>query len=163
MDYSISDKQEELTKLYTTHVDMVYRICFMFLKNSTDTEDAVQAVFMKVIEKEKVFDSQEHEKAWLIVTAQNYCKNKLKHWWGKNIEFDHNQHDQAYQHEGNEILELVMKLPEKFKIPIYLHYYEGYKTDEIAQLLEINASTLRSQLKKGREILRLEIGGAPNE
>ncbi|WP_242847640.1 RNA polymerase sigma factor [Niameybacter massiliensis] len=154
---------ERITDLYNKYVDMVYRICFMFFKNEIDTEDAVQAIFMKVIEKEPTFASVEHEKAWLIVTAQNHCKNQLKHWWQKRIEFDSATHDSVHHDEESGVLELVLKLPDKFKLPIYLHYYEGYSTDEIAQMLDVNASTLRSRLKKGRELLKLGIGGEGDE
>ncbi|HBB29899.1 MAG TPA: RNA polymerase sigma factor [Clostridiales bacterium] len=148
-----------ITELYNEYVDMVYRICFMLLRNPTDAEDVVQAVFVKVIEKDVQFKNKEHEKAWFIVTTQNHCKNQLKHWWKKNIAFDMNYHDAYYSDEHSEILEIVLKLPDKYKMPIYLHYYEGYSTDEIANLLKINASTLRSRLKKGREILKNILGG----
>ncbi|MGL4335932.1 MAG: RNA polymerase sigma factor [Turicibacter sp.] len=155
--------QQTITNLYEKHVDMLYRICFMLLKNRVDTEDAVQAIFLKAIEKEITFYNPEHEKAWFIVTAQNHCKNQLKHWWRKRIEFDHINHESVDKQESNEMLELVMKLPEKFKLPIYLYYYEGYSTDEIAKILELNASTLRSRLKKGRNLLKLAIGGNESE
>lgn len=158
----LSDKgvDEEFILFYTTYVDMVYRICFMFLKNTEDTEDAVQSVFIKVIEKDVVFKNTEHEKAWLIVTAQNYCKNQLKHWWHKRITFEAHVHEGATEDEQQELLGLVMALPDKYKMPIYLYYYEGYKTEEIATVLQINGSTLRSRLKKGRELLKLTVGGA---
>lgn len=151
--------KQEITRLYTQYVDMVYRICFVFLKNATDTEDAVQAVFMKVIEKQMVFDSPEHEKAWLIVTAQNHCKNQLKHWWQKGITFDANTHDTIYHEEESELLELLLQLPDTYKLPLYLYYYEGYSTDEVAKILDLNSSTLRSRLKKARELLKTKIGG----
>ena len=64
-----------------------------------------------------------------------------------------NIHDSSHNNPHNDILELVMKLPDKFKISIHLYYYEGYQTDEIAHMLSLNPSTLRSRLKKGREIL----------
>ncbi|MGL4738593.1 MAG: RNA polymerase sigma factor [Cellulosilyticaceae bacterium] len=155
--------KQEVSRLYTQYVDMVYRICFVFLKNATDTEDAVQAVFMKVIEKQMVFDSPEHEKAWLIVTAQNHCKNQLKHWWQKGIAFDQNTHDKIHHDESSEVLELLLQLPDKYKLPLYLYYYEGYSTDEVAQILELNSSTLRSRLKKARELLKTKIGGTSYE
>ncbi|MGL4799386.1 MAG: RNA polymerase sigma factor [Cellulosilyticaceae bacterium] len=155
--------EQEITRLYTQYVDMVYRICFMLLKNEADTEDAVQAVFIKVMEKDITFHNSNHEKAWFIVTAQNHCKNQLKNWWQKRTEFQPDYHDSIHQDEKSELLELVMKLPEKYKLPIYLYYYEGYRSDEIAQILELNASTLRSRLKKGRELLKLTLGGNPLE
>ena len=76
--------QEEMAALYHRHVSMVYQICLMLLKNVPDAEDATQNVFRKVMEQDKPFRDPEHEKAWLIVTARNECKNQLKHWWRKN-------------------------------------------------------------------------------
>ena len=73
--------REELEALYDRHVNMVYQICLMLLKNVPDAEDATQTVFRKVMEYQKPFRDPEHEKAWLIVTARNECKNQLKHWW----------------------------------------------------------------------------------
>ena len=73
--------QEEVASLYQRHVDMVYQICLMLMKNVPDAEDAVQTVFRKVMEYPKPFRDPEHERAWLIVTARNECRNQLKHWW----------------------------------------------------------------------------------
>lgn len=66
--------REELEALYDRHVNMVYQICLMLLKNVPDAEDATQTVFRKVMEYQKPFRDPEHEKAWLIVTARNECK-----------------------------------------------------------------------------------------
>ena len=73
--------QEEVASLYERHVDMVYHLCLMLMKNVPDAEDAVQTVFRKVMEYDKPFHDPEHERAWLIVTARNECRNQLKHWW----------------------------------------------------------------------------------
>lgn len=62
---------EELVEIYNRHVDTVYRVCFSFMKNAADTEDMVQETFLKLISCGKNFTSEEHEKAWLIVTASN--------------------------------------------------------------------------------------------
>ena len=69
---------EEFLKIYHRHVDTVYRICFSFMKNSSDTEDMVQETFLKLLSSGKRFESENHEKAWLIVTASNACKDVLK-------------------------------------------------------------------------------------
>ena len=78
--------REELEALYDRHVNMVYQICLMLLKNVPDAEDATQTVFRKVMEYQKPFRDPEHEKAWLIVTARNECKNQLRHWWNTRRE-----------------------------------------------------------------------------
>lgn len=150
--------EDEIIAYYNRHVDMLYRICFTLLKNASDAEDAVQAIFLKVIEQNKRFDTFEYEKAWLIVVAKNHCKNKLMHWWSKNTALDIEQHQSHYHDDTDETMELVLKLPEKYKLPVYLYYYEGYSTDEIAKILDLNPSTLRSRLKKARELLKITIG-----
>lgn len=155
--------EDEIIAFYNRHVDMLYRICFTLLKSASDAEDAVQNVFLKVIEKNKRFDTPEHEKAWLIVVAQNHCKNKLTHWSQKNTPLDIDEHQSHYTDTNDETLELVLRLPDKYKIPLYLYYYEGYSTDEIAKILDLNASTLRSRLKKAREQLKLSIGEKDND
>ena len=77
---SSSYSSEEFLKIYNRHVDTVYRICFSFMKNSSDTEDMVQETFLKLLSNGKRFESESHEKAWLIVTARNECRGQLKHW-----------------------------------------------------------------------------------
>ena len=71
---------EEITRIYHRHVDMVYRICFSYMKNQTDTEDLVQETFLKLMTCKIQFESESHEKAWLIITASNACKDALRHW-----------------------------------------------------------------------------------
>lgn len=73
-DYS----SENIREIYERHFVTVYRVCFMYLRNVHDTEDAVHNTFMKLIEKQKCFESTEHEKAWLIRVSQNVCKNMLR-------------------------------------------------------------------------------------
>ena len=75
----MSDAQ--ITRIYEKYLNTVYKVCFMFLKNEAETEDAVQNVFIKLMNQTKKFESDEHIKAWLIVTAKNECKNVLSHWW----------------------------------------------------------------------------------
>ena len=70
---------EEMAGLYRRRFRMVYQICMVLMKNVPDAEDAAQNVFRRVMERGQLFRDPEHEKAWLIVTARNECKNQLKH------------------------------------------------------------------------------------
>jgi len=127
----------------------------MYLKNIQDTEDAVQSTFIKFLQYKGTFKNQEHIKAWLIVTASNNCKNFLKHWWRKNINIDSLQEKFiTFNEENKYIFEKIMNLPQKYKLIIYLYYYEGYKLKEIAEKLKMNDSTVRSYLRRGRNLLR---------
>ena len=156
---------EDITALYRRHVKTVYRLCFSFLKTQADAEDAVQNVFMKLISSDKRFESAEHEKAWLIVCASNHCKDVLKSAVrSKAGTMPADVADERMPPEPfDETLEAVLALPERYKDCIYLHYYEGYKTDEIARMTGRSPSTVRSHLSEARALLKQSLGGASHE
>ncbi len=157
-------EEKQVSDVYRRHVDMVYRLCFSYLRNKDDAFDAMQNTFYKMIKKGVEFADVEHEKAWLIVTASNVCKNVLAHWWRKTVSIEewdganNSESDVEAAQEDREFLTLVLDLPEKYRIPIYLHYYEGYSAVEIGKMLKKSDSTIRGYLMKGREILGKELG-----
>lgn len=157
----MDDKEEYIKQLYEQNVDRMYKICFIFFKGrKSDIEDAIQSIFVKVMDKNITFESEEHAKAWFIVATNNYCKNKVKHWWNKNKELDFDVKDET---KYDSTLEQVLNLPEKYKIPIYMHYYEGYSCVEISKMLKIRENTVYSYLHRGRLILKNMIEGDDNE
>ena len=150
--------QEEMAALYHRHVSMVYQICLMLLKNVPDAEDATQNVFRKVMEQDKPFRDPEHEKAWLIVTARNECRDQLKHWWRRNRESETALLQvSSRQPEDNGLKELIWELPEQDRLVLYLYYYQGYTAQEIAELLGKNPSTVRTWLVRARKKLKLRM------
>lgn len=150
--------KEELTALYRRQVGMVYQICLMLLKNVPDAEDACQTVFQKAAERAEPFRDPEHEKAWLIVTARNECRNQLKHWWRTRRAGEELLDSLAWeQPRDGEIWEQVAGLPEPQRLVLYLHYYQGYTTGEISDMLRENHSTVRSRLVQARKKLKLKL------
>lgn len=148
---------EEITRIYKKYVDTVYRVCFMMLKNTSETEDATQNVFIKFMRDKTEFKTDEHLKAWFIVTAQNECKNMLKHWFRAKRDNMDDIPEASYVDDDSkkDLWEKVFSLDEKFRLPIYLYYYEGYSTSEISELLKTKHSTIRTYMSKGREKLKL--------
>ena len=148
---------EEITRVYKKYVDTVYRVCFMMLKNTSETEDATQNVFIKFMRDKTEFKTDEHLKAWFIVTAQNECKNMLKHWFRAKRDNMDDIPEASYVDDDSkkDLWEKVFSLDEKFRLPIYLYYYEGYSTSEISELLKTKHSTIRTYMSKGREKLKL--------
>jgi len=162
----LSMTEEQLALLYHRHVDRIYRLCFMLLKNPADAEDAVQTVFIKLMQSGKTFADHEHEKAWLIRTARNHCLNLLSHWWRrKRVTMDGlPETGGPATPRGDDLRELwklVLDLPAKYKTVTYLFYYEGYSTREIARILEMKETTVRSQLHTARKLLKIEMEGDP--
>ena len=146
---------EEIATLYRRHVGMVYQLCLMLLKNVPDAEDVTQTVFRKVIEYGKPFRDPDHGKAWLIVTARNECKNQLKHWWRRNrASEDAWEHLTWEQPEDGALWEYILSLPEKYRMVLYLHYYQGYTALETAEILGKNPSTVRTWLVQARQKLK---------
>ena len=157
----IPRNEEVFERLYQKHSDTVYRICFTYLKNANDAQDAVQETFYKLLSTKEAFTSDEHVKAWLIVVASNYCKNLLKHWWRKREDIDnHMELSGNHSVEMNETLKAVLNLPVKYKTVVYLYYYEGYDSGEIASMLKKPKSTIRDQLRTARKLLKDLIGEA---
>jgi len=155
MTTSLLRTNKEIAEIYQRHRDMVYRICFAYMKNCTDTEDAVQDTFCNLIKAKNPPIGPEHEKAWLIRAASNVCKNALRHWWRKRENLEEHQNLQAHDiFEIDETFQVVMKLPNKYKTVVYMYYYEGYDSAEIAHVLQKPQSTIRYYLLQARKILK---------
>jgi RNA polymerase sigma-70 factor (ECF subfamily) len=144
-----------IEEIYRRHFDMVYRISFSYLKNSSDAEDSTSDVFAKLLHKNVAFQNAEHEKAWLIRAAINICKNHLKHWWHSRADIgDCEKLPSGDPYHIDETLKAVLELPIRYKDVIYLYYYEGYTSKEIAEILKKPHSTIRNHLSEARIILR---------
>lgn len=151
---------EDFEALYRRNIQMVYKICVLYMKNRHDAEDAAQQCFTSVYEHRQRFDDPEHEKAWLIVTAANACKSMLRRRHRRDVSLEEFTYEPVSQsNEASELLYSLMDLPEKYKSIIYLFYYEGYSCVEIASMLRMNESTVRSRLHRGRALLRLDYEG----
>ena len=149
---------EQYTRLVRRYIDTVFRVALNYLRSPADAEDVTQTVFEKLLREKKVFENEEHIRAWLIRVAVNECKKQLRSPWRRvepledyltAVAFDNPAHSDLYR--------AVMELPKKYRMAIYLHYYEGYSTQEIASLLRIPKNTVCSHLKRGRELLKKEL------
>ena len=145
----------DIAGIFTRHVKTVYRLCYSYLGSPHDAEDATQATFMKLVAKPRGFESEEHEKAWLLRVAANHCKDVLKSAArARSAEMPPDVVDSKARAETSDVLEAVFALPEAYKDCVYLHYYEGYKTDEIARMTDTPPSTIRNRLRDARSLLK---------
>jgi len=149
-------------ELYGRNVNRIYRICYLHLRNTADTQDAVQTVFLKFIRSGKTFASEEHEKAWFIVTARNHCRDVIKLPW-RRVQIDciddfaETVADKRADYTA--LMDALMQLPVKYKEVLYLHYFEGYTAKEIAAMLKRKENTIYTQMVKGRERLKKDLEG----
>ena len=152
--------EQEVNAAIDRYADTVRRLCMLHLKNYADTEDIFQTVFLKYALHTAPFADGEHEKAWLIVTARNECKNQLRHWWNTRRESPEALEKLTYDppdSEGGELKRLIWELPEKYRLALYLHYYQGYSTQEIGELMGQEPATVRVWLSRGRKKLKLRL------
>lgn len=151
--------QERALACYQRQKDTVYKLAWTYCGDKCWAEDIFQEVFYKYLIYNPKFKSPEHEKAWFIRTTINLCKNLLKSKWQRDVlrleEWDGSLAD--LQENGNAfeaLREAVLNLPDKYRVPIHLYYYEDYSVREIAGLLRKSESTIQTQLQRGREKIR---------
>lgn len=147
------------------YADMVKHICFVYMKNESDTEDVFQDVFLKYALFSEPFLSEEHKKAWLIRVSVNRCKDVLRSFFRRYTCSLEEAAAMAApgQEDNSHVLEAVMKLPEKYKILVYLHYYEGYSAVEIAGILHKKVNTVYTHLSRAKTELKKMLGGDEGE
>ena len=148
---------EDFEAFYLRHFKAIYRVCYAFLKNVQDAEDCTEDVFVKAMTCGISFENERHERAWLTTTAMNLCKDRLRHWWRRVVPMEEELPEREAEDDG--LLDAVSALPVKYKEIVWLYYYEGYRTEEIAAMLGRPASTVRNQLRDARIRLKLELGG----
>lgn len=148
---------KKIEEIYYQYINMVYRIARMLLKDSREAEDAAQSAFVKLMASNHTFQNDEHIKAWLIVTVKNECRNALAHWWRSKRAYLGTMEEEGYLDENTDcdLWNAVEGLHSKYKLPLYLYYYEGYKTVEIAEMLGVNHATIRTRLLAAKRKLKL--------
>lgn len=159
------DSQTELyariTRAVRTYEASVLRLAYAYVRNTQDAEDISQEVFLAFMRVAPAFTSAEHEKAYLLRATVNRCKNHFKSGWIKNRRPMPDA--SAYEApEASPVLNYVLALEEKYRMPLHLHYYEGYSIKEIARILGEKPATVGTRLARGREALKSRIGGIEN-
>lgn len=149
----------EVERIVSTYADTLLRLCFTYLGSVQDAEDIVQTVYLKLLVSGPEFQSPEHEKAWLIRTAVNACKDELRAFRRRAVPLEVIPEKTAPEIPASPVLDSVMVLPEKYRGVIYLFYYEGYSIREIAGLLGRSETAVAAQLSRGRGKLRKMLGG----
>lgn len=132
--------------------DAVYRMALSYTKRAADAEDVCQTVFLKMMEQSHIAPGK--EKAWLMQTTANTCRNLLRSsWWRKNGPLDETI-PADIPPEYADVYQAVMALEPNYRVVIYLRYYEEYSTKEIAHLLHISQTSVTTRLSRGREMLK---------
>lgn len=141
--------------LVETYADQILRLSYSYLGNIEDAKDVCQTVFIKFVTKDYVFQDQNHEKAFIYRVTANACKDLLRTPWKKRMcALEHCGEITVPETEENDIFWAVEQLDGKYRILIYLYYYEGYKACEIAEILRIPTATVHTRMKRARKKLK---------
>ena len=152
------DSLQQTIELYSP---MVYRLAYSLVKSRADADDIHQEVFVKYIKNAPCFENVENEKAWFIRVTTNLCKNWWKSAWKRKItflsEFEEDARAtyffQSFHEDNHDIIEVVRSLPQKYRVVIHLFYYEQLSIKEIAGILGLKPSTVRTHLTRARQRL----------
>ena len=150
---------QQLEAAYDAYSPAVFRLAMVYLGRRADAEDVTQEVFLRLLSRAPDFADVEHKKRWLLRVTANLCRDQLRGFWRSRVtELDDAL--PAAPSQELEALSAVLSLPEKYKLPIHLYYYEGYSVAEVAEILKLGQSAVKMRLKRGRELLRLELEGS---
>ena len=149
--------KDDFEILVEKYADTVTRICFVNLENRADAEDAWQNVFIKLFKSKKIWSKPEDElRKWLVTVTLNECRDIKRKLFHRN-HYDIDELDISYSEDFNkDIISAVRSLPIKYLQVIELYYFEGYSVAEISDILSANENTVKSRLKRGRELLKGE-------
>lgn len=145
---------QQAERMLTEYGNSVLRLAYSYLHNMADAEEVLQDTLVQLLKTTPILTTKEHEKAWLLHVAANISKNRLKYNTIRQTDelmeelIAENQDDLSF------VWEAVKALPDKYREVIHLFYHEGYQTNQIARILHMNESTVRSNLSRGREKLR---------
>ncbi len=151
-----------------TYSDAVIRLCYSYVRSYHDAEDIAEDVFCELVKSRMIFESDEHEKAWLLRVAVNKCKNHLKSArvrYTVSLEDDTTaehaapgSEDDMLPEDDSPVVKAVMALPEKYRTVIHLYYFEEMSIAQIAGVYKISKATVGTRLARGRALLKKRLG-----
>ena len=150
--------EKEFTAAAEQHLDMVYRIALNCLRTPADAEDAAQTAMLRLWRSGQAFPDDNQLRHWLVRVTVNACKDALRSPWRRRmVPLDDCREPVFNTPEHQNLYAEVMALPAKYRLPLYLYYYEGYTAAEVGELLGLGPSTVRTRLARAREKLKAQL------
>lgn len=145
--------------------DRVFSAAFSATGSKEDADDVVQDTFLKYWNTDQDFADENHIKAWLLRVAINRSRDLLRSFWHrKKVPWEDYMEELPFaEPEDKDLFEAVMELPRKYRVTIHLHYYEDLSVSEIAGILHTTEGTVKSQLSRGRKLLKTKLMEAWND
>ena len=148
------DVSARAAQILDAHGNAILRYAYSYLHNMADAEEVLQDTLVQFLKTAPRFESEAHEKAWLLRVAGNLSKNRLSY---NAVRAADELNDELVAENRDDLSfdwQAVRDLPEKYRAPVHLFYHEGYSTKQIAEILQRGEATVRSDLHRGRALLR---------
>ena len=151
--------EQEFNLAVEQYLNMVYRIALNWFGSVHDAEDAAQEVMLRLWKNTSGFEGDAHLRHWLVRVTINVCKDLSRAPWRLHSVPLAQAPPQpcADEPEAQAVVEEILRLPKKYRVPLYLYHYEGYSVREISALLRANPSTIRTRLSRARELLKHQL------
>ena len=147
--------EQEFNQAAQRYLDMVYRIALNALRRPADAEDAAQTVMLRLWQTQEAFEGEDHLRHWLVRVTVNVCRDLTRSaWYRRIVPLERCPEPTFSAPEEGRLYDAVMALPGKYRLPLYLYYYEGYGAAEVGELLGVKTSTIQTRLAREREKLK---------
>lgn len=145
---------DEFIKIFNLYKNDVYRLAYSYTKNKSDTDDIAQNVFIKLYKHKDILKLDNDDiKKWLFKVTINECKSLFLSLWRIKVSlFD--DKDIKVSDSNNDLLDVIANLNKKERIIVFLHYYEGYKMKEIAEMMKLSEANVKVLLSRTRKKLK---------
>ncbi|GIN87465.1 RNA polymerase subunit sigma [Heyndrickxia sporothermodurans] len=162
----LENSDELIDEIMKRHGNEILKLVFSYVNNKTVAEDLTQDIFVKCYRSIHTYNRKAKFRTWLWRIAINHCKDYLKSWYNKNVVFIENTASSIWtekdlvekvviqKDDDIHLVNTVMDLPIKYREVIYLYYFEGLTIKEISLLLDVKGNTVKSRMKRAKEILK---------
>ena len=148
-------EREEAARLVEAHGQAVYRLAYARTGSREDAEDITQETFLRLVRAAPVFRDEAHCRAWLLHVAMNSTRSLFRRpWRRRDLPLEEAANAAAPDGERGDVLEAVLNLPERYRAPVHLFYYEGLTVEQIAKILGLREGAVRTRLSRARGMLR---------
>jgi RNA polymerase sigma-70 factor, ECF subfamily len=167
----IQDREALMDHLMEIHGQKLLQLVYSYVGNKEVAQDLTQEIFVKCYQKINQYNQKSSLKTWLWRIAINHCKDYLKSWHSNHIVVSEEKARGASSHkdevegkviqkyDDERLAHAVMNLPDSYREVIYLYYYEDLTIKEINDLTKLNQNTIKTRLKRAKELLRESLEG----
>lgn len=165
------NKDIAFEKIVEGYSDRIIRLCYLQSGNREDSEDLAQDVFVKIYKNINKFKGESALYTWIYRITINVCltylKNKNKYIYeeleGKHVS-DENVENEVVNNFSKEALrKALFEIPQNYRIPLYMYYFENMRITEIAEILEMNENTVKTRIRRGKDLIKKYCGGGIDE